>query len=159
MCSVRTSVQDAHSASACVCEEKDCHRPGRLWPEPGDSVKYRQSNSARSGERSGGYYNQQRRKPLRHLGLSRGDWGCAFKHTCLVEMRLYSKDICERPKTNLNLFSSNNHEQTYESRVANLTSLHTPSSTTSNTCLVDDKSYYRWENSQLPPFILPKCTM
>ena len=33
--------------------------------------------------------SQQRRKPLRHLGLSRGDWGCAFRHTCLVEIRLY----------------------------------------------------------------------
>jgi hypothetical protein len=38
-------------------------------------VKCRQSNSTRSGERSGGYYNQQGRKPLRHLGMSRGDGG------------------------------------------------------------------------------------
>ena len=28
VCSVRAMVQEARSASACVCEEKDCHRPG-----------------------------------------------------------------------------------------------------------------------------------
>jgi hypothetical protein len=38
-------------------------------------------------------------------------------------VKLYSKDICEEPKIDLNLFSSNNHEQTYEPRVANLTGL------------------------------------
>jgi hypothetical protein len=32
VCSVRAAVQDVLSASACVCVEKDCHRPGR--PEP-----------------------------------------------------------------------------------------------------------------------------
>jgi hypothetical protein len=32
---------------------------------------------------------KQRRRPLRHLGMSRGDGGCAFKRTCLVEVRLY----------------------------------------------------------------------
>jgi hypothetical protein len=32
-------------------------------------------------------------------------------------------NICEEPKIDLNLFSSNNHEQTYEPRVANLTAL------------------------------------
>ena len=73
VCSVRATVQEARSASACVCEEKECHRPGRLWPLPGDSVKCKQSNSSRSGERSGGYYNQLGRKPLWHLGMSRGD--------------------------------------------------------------------------------------
>jgi hypothetical protein len=87
------TVQEARSASACVCEEKECHRPGRLWPWQGDLVRCKQSNSSRSGEgsglASGGYYNQQRRRPLRHLGMSRGDGGCAFKRTCLVEIRLY----------------------------------------------------------------------
>ena len=34
------------------------------------------------------------------------------------------------------------------------TALHTPSSTTSNIRLVDDRSYYRWGNSQRPSFIL-----
>jgi hypothetical protein len=29
VCSVRATVQEARSAIACVCEEKDCHRP---WP-------------------------------------------------------------------------------------------------------------------------------
>jgi hypothetical protein len=33
--------------------------------------------------------SEQRRRPLRHLGMSRGDGGCAFKRTCLVEIRLY----------------------------------------------------------------------
>jgi hypothetical protein len=33
------------------------------------------------------------------------------------------KGISEEPKINLNLFSSHNHEQTYEQRVANLTAL------------------------------------
>jgi len=47
VCSVRATVQDARSASACVCEEKECHRPGRLWPLPGDSVKCKQSNPSR----------------------------------------------------------------------------------------------------------------
>jgi hypothetical protein len=88
-CNMRATVQEARIASACVCEEKECHRPGRLWPWPGDLVRCKQSNSSRSGERSGGYYNQQRRRPLRHLGMSRGDGGCAFKRTCLVEIRLY----------------------------------------------------------------------
>jgi hypothetical protein len=32
VCSVRATVQEARSASACVCEEKDCHRPGRPKP-------------------------------------------------------------------------------------------------------------------------------
>jgi hypothetical protein len=32
VCSVRSTVQEAHIASACVCEEKDCHRPGRPKP-------------------------------------------------------------------------------------------------------------------------------
>jgi hypothetical protein len=77
---------EACIASACVCEEKECHRPGRLWPLPGDSVNCKQSNSVRSGERSGerseGYYKQQQgRKPLRHLGMSRGDVRQAFAHT------------------------------------------------------------------------------
>ena len=48
VCSVRAMVQDARSASACVCEEKECHRPGRLGPLPGDSVKCKQSNPSRS---------------------------------------------------------------------------------------------------------------
>jgi hypothetical protein len=33
------------------------------------------------------------------------------------------KGISEEPKINLNLFSSHNHEQTYEPRVANLTAV------------------------------------
>jgi hypothetical protein len=33
VCSVRGTVQEARSASACVmCEERDCHRPGRPKP-------------------------------------------------------------------------------------------------------------------------------
>ena len=45
-------------------------------------MKCKQSNSAWSGERSEGYYNQQRRKPLRHLGMSRGDGECSMcEHT------------------------------------------------------------------------------
>jgi hypothetical protein len=39
VCSVRAIVQEARIASACVCEEKECHRPGRPKRYPGDSVK------------------------------------------------------------------------------------------------------------------------
>jgi hypothetical protein len=98
VCSVHATVQEARIASACVCEGKECHRPGRLWPLPGDSVKCRQSNSARSGERSGGYYNQQGRKPLRHLGMSRGDGRQAFTHTFWLRSRFTEKGIREKPK-------------------------------------------------------------
>jgi hypothetical protein len=32
VCSVRATVQEARSASACVGEEKECHLPGRPQP-------------------------------------------------------------------------------------------------------------------------------
>jgi hypothetical protein len=32
VCSMCATVQEARSASACVCEEKDCHLPGRPKP-------------------------------------------------------------------------------------------------------------------------------
>jgi hypothetical protein len=29
VCSVRATVQEARNVSVCVCEEEECHRPGR----------------------------------------------------------------------------------------------------------------------------------
>ena len=50
--------------------------------------------------------------------MSRADGRQAFTRTCLVEMSLsiLKRHPC-RAQINLNLFSSNNHEQTYEPRV------------------------------------------
>jgi hypothetical protein len=76
-------------------------------------------------------------------------------------VKLYSKDICEEPKIDLNLFSSNNHEQTYEPRVANLTKTSRTTSTdsfrplVSSTVMMMMPFYCSYRNKNEPSAIYP----